>query len=66
MSAHTACHLPQQVIESLERVIDYLFEDERRHYETTSRDDKNQHIYRDLRRVRKFLNERASKDKEIY
>ena len=40
---------------SLAKIIEYLYKDEKRHYEECSEADKKNHIFKDIQVVRKWL-----------
>lgn len=47
--------MPDDIKESLEIIIKYLWNDEKKHYEESVKKDKDNHIFKHIKKVKKYL-----------
>lgn len=53
-----ALRVPAAVVESIESIVQYLWTDEFRDYQSRTVEDRESHVFKDLLRVRRFLNKK--------
>lgn len=53
-----ALRVPTAVVESIESIVQYLWTDEFSDYQSRTAEDRESHVFKDLLRVRRFLNKK--------
>lgn len=53
-----AMRIPISVVNSMESIIDYLWSDEFQDYQSRTPEARKMHVFRDILRVRRFLNKK--------
>lgn len=59
-----ALRVPASVVESIESVLDYLWTDEFRDYQCRTKAERERHVFRELLRIRSYLNKKLHAEKQ--